>query len=96
MKYPNPSEVRQAQQFLDSQDPEKVGLVEDCYDEVLEAYECSDLDDFCPNTGEIMRDYRSAAAEDWIELSVDEADKLFNKIYKAIETVRADEDAAWW
>ena len=93
--YPDFSAIQEAQQFLDSQDPAKVELVEDCYDEVLEAYECSDLEDFCPHTKEIMRDFRSEAAEEWVELSVDEADKLFNEIYQAIETVRADEAAAW-
>lgn len=95
MAYPDFSKISQAQRFLDSQDLDKVELVEDCYDEVLEAYECSDLEDFCPNTREIMRDYRSIAAEDWDELSVDEADALFLKIYQAIETVRADEAAGW-
>ena len=96
MAYADFHKIRQAQDFLDSQDPDKVELVEDCYDEVLEAYECSDLEDFCPNTSEIMRDYMSAAAEDWIELSLEEADDLFNKIYEAIEIIRADEGAAWW
>lgn len=96
MSYPDFTKIRQAQQFLDSQDPEKVELVEDCYYEVLDLYADSDLEDFFHNEGEVMRDYRSEAVEEWTDLSVDEADKLFKQIYKAVETVHADDAAGWW
>ena len=94
-KYPDFKTVSQAQQFLDSQDPAKVEFVDDCYGDILDSYADSDADDFFNKESEIMRDYKSEAAEDWSDLTVEEADKLFDEIFHAIEVVRADEAAAW-
>lgn len=93
--YPDFKKIAEAQRFLDSQDSDKVELVDDCYYEILDMYADYDADTFINNESSIMRDYKSEAAETWTELSVDEADALFDKIYEAIEITRADEAAAW-
>ena len=87
--------IAEAQKFLDSQDPDKVELVDDCFCEILDMYADSDADSFINSESSIMRDYKSEAAENWTELSVEESDTLFDKIYRAIEITRADEAAAW-
>lgn len=87
--------IAEAQKFLDSQDPTKVEFVDDCYCDILDLYADSDADSFFNKESELMRDYKSEAAEDWTELSVEESGALFDKIYKAIEITRADEAAAW-
>ena len=100
MKYPNPSEVRQAQQFLDSQDQDKVELVDECRSAVNHEYGRPDRSygDYPVGSrvSEVMRDFLDIAAEEWEELSIDEVDDLFTKIYDALEIVYADEGAAWW
>lgn len=89
------AEMQKAQAFLDSQDPAKVEFVDDCYGDILDLYADSDADYFFNKESEVMRDYKSEAAEDWRDLTVEEADKLFDKIFHAIEIVRADEAAVW-
>ena len=93
--YPDFKKIAEAQRFLDSQDPDKVELVDDCYCTILDMYADYDADSFINSESSIMRDFKSEAAENWVELSVDEADALFDKIYEAIEITRADEAAAW-
>lgn len=66
-------------------------LVNDCYNEVMD-----DLNDtfeqpepIMPHSGEIIRDYKCVAAEEWEELTVEEADEIFDKIYRMINDLRA-------
>jgi hypothetical protein len=76
---------------------EMFNLVNDCYNEVMD-----DLNDtfeqpepIMPHSSEIIRDYKSIAAEEWEELTVEEADKIFDKIYRMIDESRLLNAIAW-
>jgi hypothetical protein len=83
--------------FLSSIEPEKVKLVQDCRNTLLSLY--SKTEDYDNPIGsrqsEILRDYKSAAAEDWEDCTVDEADELFDDILSALDDIYRDEAAAW-
>lgn len=100
-KYPDFEQKVEAKRFLNSVEPEKVKLVEDCRNELLSAYSehYSADDDIDHPIGvyesEIIRDYKSAAAEDWEDCTVEEADELFDDIMNALDDWHADDAAAW-
>lgn len=79
--YPfNFKEIRNAQEILNSRDPENVQLVRDCYNAVLALY----------SEGGVQ-----ACLKEWTGLSIEECDTLFDEIYRAIEITEADAAAAW-
>lgn len=94
------SQYREAKDFLDAQDPDKVALVEDCRHDIFEVYnnynEPSEEDPFSRIESEVIRDYRIEAAEQWEDLTVEDADELFSKIFDALCVIHADDAAAWW
>lgn len=98
--YPDVSKYSEAKAYLDSEDPDKVALVEDCRKDIFEAYnnydEPSEGDPFSRIESNVIRDYRIAAAEQWEDLTVDEADEVFDKIFDALCVIHADDAAAWW
>lgn len=98
-KYPDFEQKVAAKTFLDSVEPEKVKLVEECRNALLSAYSeyYSTDDDIDRPIGvsEIIRDYKSAAAEDWEDCTVEEADELFDDILSALDDWHADDAAAW-
>ena len=101
-KYPDFEQKVAAKTFLDSVEPEKVKLVEECRNALLSAYSehySADDDDIDNPIGtqesEILRDYKSAAAEDWEDCTVEEADELFDDILSALDDWHADDAAAW-
>lgn len=97
-KYPDFEQQNAARIFLDSVDREKVDLVSECRQALLE--ECSKFDyngesPIGPRVSGVMRDYKSAAAEDWEDCTVEEADELFDNIMNALDVIHADDAAAW-
>lgn len=103
-KYPDFEQKVSAKTFLDSIEPEKVKLVEKCRDKLLELYAYRDVQDaeypdiettIGTRESEIIRDYKSEAAEDWEDCTVDEADELFDNIMNALDDWHADDAAAW-
>lgn len=101
--YPDFKKIAEAQRFLDSQDPDKVKLVEECYEAVLDLYavpgnvvDYYDVDySIGARESSVINEFAAISAEEWSELSVEEAATLFDKIFEAIEITRADEAAAW-
>ena len=67
---------------------ERMELVRSCYEDVL-----ADLNETqfgvsepeMPHTSEIIRDYKCEAAEEWEDLTVEEADAEFDRLYKLID-----------
>ena len=103
-KYPDFEQQVEARRFLNSVEPEKVKLVEECRDKLLELYAYRDVQDgeypdvettIGTRESEILRDYMSIAAEDWEDCTVDEASDLFNDILQALDDLHADDAAAW-
>lgn len=97
-KYPDFEQKVAAKSFLDSVEPEKVKLVTDCRNALLSAYSAhysADDIDHPIGDSEIIRDYKSAAAEDWEDCTVEEADELFDNIMSALDDWHADDAAAW-
>ena len=100
--YPNDyfSQYREAKEFLDIQDPDKVALIEDCRHDIFEAYDnYSGPEEEVPFSrieSDVIRDYRVEAAEQWEDLTVEEADELFDKIFDALCVIHAEDAAAWW
>lgn len=97
-QWPDFKSITEAQRFLDSVDPDKVQYVSECRREVNKEYGKFDYYGESPvgdRISSIRRDYESAAVEDWDNLSVEEASKLFDDIYNALEIVLGDEAAAW-
>ena len=99
--YPDFSRYREAKACLDAEDPDKVALVESCRKDLLSVY--SDYSDYSDDEygsgtkiSEILRDYKSAAAEDWDDCTVEEADILFDNILDALDVIHKDDSAAWW
>ena len=87
--------IREAQEFLDSIDQDKVELVEECRDAILDLY--ADPYEGSPYRQEqyVIRDYKSTAAEEWLDLDIEDADVLFDGILDALDIIYADEAAAW-
>ena len=96
-KYPDFEQQVAAKTFLDSVEPDKVKLVEECRNTLLSMYsKPQDYDtELGPKESEIIRDYKSIAAEDWEDCTVDEADELFDDIMSALDDWHADDAAAW-
>jgi len=101
-KYPDFEQKVAAKTFLDSVEPEKVALVKDCRDALLSLYARpqDDIDNDIDHPigtreSEIIRDYKSEAAEEWEDCTVDEADELFDDIMNALDDWHADDAAAW-
>lgn len=100
-KWPDYEKIRGAQEFLNQVATDKIHLVEECRNKLLSTY--SDpryLDEdydyaIGPVQSEILRDYKSIAAEDWEDCTVEEADQLFDDILSAIDDINADEATAW-
>lgn len=103
--YPDVDKVKEAHRFLvDGVDYGKVRLVEECREAILSCYserygtdeDGNDIDHpISTQESDIIRDYKSIAAEEWVDCSVEEADKLFDKIMQALEVVHADDAASW-
>lgn len=74
---------------------EKYELVRECYEEVVADISDSFLDHRRPNTTEIKYDYLSQAAEDWDDLSLDEVEETFDRIYKELEAEGERQAMAW-
>lgn len=72
-------------------------LVQDCYndvmDDVIESFEREEPT--MPNTSEIIYDYKSQAAEDWDDLTLEEVEETFDRIYKAIDAEATLRAQAW-
>lgn len=97
--YPDVGAIRQAQNFLDSLDLDKVDLVEACRQAIIAEYSKFDYDGespIGPKLSSIRRDYMSTAAEEWEDVPFDEIDILFEDIMDALDTVNADEAAVLW
>ncbi len=78
--------LKQAIKFLNSEvDYSYVKLVRECQERISETSDDEEA---------TKRDYKEIAAEEWGELSPEEADKLFDRIYNALEIVQADDEAA--
>ncbi len=94
------SQYREAKDFLDAQDPDKVALIEDCRHDIFEAYssynEPSEEDSFSKIESDVIREYRSIATEQWEDLTMAEVDEVFDKIFDALCIIHADDAAAWW
>ena len=60
-------------------------LVESCYKEVVEEVSNSVLEDRPARVSEIIRDWKCCAAEEWEHLSVEDADREFDRLYAEIE-----------
>jgi hypothetical protein len=97
-KWPDFDKIKEAQRFLSTIDHDKYDLVSSCLREVNKEYGKFDYHGESPVGGRVssvIRDYKCQAAEDWDDLSVEEADKLFDDIMNALEIVHADDAAAW-
>lgn len=103
-KWPNFDNIRDAERFLGTVAPDKIALVEKCRNKLLELYAYRDVQDaeypdiettIGTGESEIIRDYKSEAAEDWEDCTVEEADELFDDIMRALDDINADEAAAW-
>lgn len=96
--YPDFSRYREAKANLDAEDPDKVALVEDCRKDLLKVYSDYSDDEYGSGTkiSEILRDYKSTAAEEWEDCTVEEADILFDNILDALDVIHADDSAAGW
>lgn len=92
------SQYREAKEFLDTQNPDKVALVEDCRKDLLTVYSDYTDDEYSSGTKiyEILRDYKSTAAEEWEDCTVEEVDILFDNILDALDIIHKDDAAAWW
>lgn len=70
-------------------------MVTECYEEVLRDLsemfinELADGEPSAPHTSEIIRDWKCCAAEEWEDLTVDEADKMFDELYFEIDAERS-------
>lgn len=93
--YPDFSRYREAKAYLDAEDPDKVALVESCRKDLLSVYSDDEYGSG-DKISEILRDYKSTAAEDWEDCTVEEADILFDNILDALDTIHEDDSAAWW
>jgi len=97
-RWPDYEKIRGAQRFLDSQDRDKIDLVNECRRDILGEYSKFDYhgeNPIGPRVSGVLRDWKSVAAEDWADLTVEEADELFDKIMDALDVIHADEAAAW-
>lgn len=96
--YPDFSRYSEAKSYLDAEDPDKVALVESCREDLVSAYSNYVDDEYSlgDKISEILRDYKSTAAEDWEDCTVEEADVLFDNILDALDTIHKDDSAAWW
>lgn len=96
--HPDYEKIRGAQAFLNQIETSKIHLVEKCRNKLLSLYSnpIEDMDyPLTPEESEIIRDYKSIAAEDWEDCTVEEADQLFDDIMSAIDDINADEASAW-
>lgn len=102
-RFPDFEKIRGAQAFLNTIDSDKIHLVEECRNALLDLYavpgdvtEYYDIDHLIgQRESEILRDYKSIAAEEWDDCTVEEADQLFDDILSAIDDINADEATAW-
>lgn len=102
-KWPDYEKIRGAQEFLNQVATDKIHLVEECRNALLDLYavpadvtEYYDIDHpIGQRESEILRDYKSIAAEEWDDCTVEEADQLFDDILSAIDDINADEATAW-
>lgn len=99
-KYPDFENYVAAKTFLNSVEPEKVALVDDCRNALLDLYAVPmdnyDIDNpLGPKESDIIRDFKSEAAEEWEDCDIDEADQLFDDILSALDVIHADDAAAW-
>lgn len=89
----------EAKRFLNSVEQDKIDLVEQCRKDLLSIYSDPDAFDYDKPLGtkesEILRDYKSAAAEDWEDCTVDEADELFDYIMQALDELHKDDAMGW-
>lgn len=98
-KFPDFEKIKEAERFLDSQDRDKIDLVNECRRDILAEYGKYDYqgeNPVGPRVSGVLRDYKSIAAEDWEDCTVDEADELFDDIMNALDDWHADDAAAWW
>ena len=102
--WPDFDKIRDAERFLGTVAPDKIALVEKCRNKLLELYAYRDVQDaeypdiettIGSRESEIIRDYKSEAAEEWEDYTVEEADELFDDIMRALDDINADEAAAW-
>ena len=72
-------------------------LVNDCYNDVIEDINntFNYIEPTRPHTSEIFRDYKSIAAEEWEDYSLEEVDEIFDSIYKTIDESRFLDAIAW-
>lgn len=91
------SQYREAKDFLDAQDPDKVALIEDCRHDIFDAYDNYNVADeeapFSRIESDVIRDYRSIAAEQWEDLPMEEVDEVFDKIFDALCVIHANDAA---
>lgn len=70
-------------------------LVNNCYNDILDDISNTFIESTSPHTSEIFRDYRSIAAEEWEDYSLEEVDEIFDSIYKTIDESRLLDSIAW-
>lgn len=72
-------------------------LVLECYNEVMndlmETFE--QPEPTMPNTSEIIYDYKCVASEEWDDLTLEEVEETFDRIYKAIDAEATLRAQAW-
>ena len=70
-------------------------LVNDCYNDIIDDITNTFIELTSPHTSEIFRDYKSIAAEEWEDYSLEEVDEIFDSIYKTIDESRLLDSIAW-
>ena len=70
-------------------------LVNDCYNDILDDINNTFIESTSPHTSEIFTDYKSIAAEEWEDYSLEEVDEIFDSIYKTIDESRLLDSIAW-
>ena len=74
---------------------EMLELVNDCYNDIIDDITNTFIELTSPHTSEIFRDYKSIAAEEWEDYSLEEVDEIFDSIYKTIDESRLLDSIAW-
>lgn len=74
---------------------EMLELVNDCYNDIIDDITNTFIKLTSPHTSEIFRDYKSIAAEEWEDYSLEEVDEIFDSIYKTIDESRLLDSIAW-